>query len=215
MKALEKDRVRRYDTANGLARDIQRYLDGDPVEAGPPSATYRLRKFARKYRQGCSRPRAPRPVDHSDRGRCVAMGSSGAGRAHAERRSASAIPTEEAPERRRDPGLEPIPQTIPVNAVMDTAEVVKRLKEATVYVKNKIGDKTFSSGTGFVIEASGRRRVDRDQPARGDPRHLAYSAQASSERQQALARGGDSQRAWRSKRASPARRHRRTRPLFG
>src|SRR5262249_2617703 len=50
MRALEKDRVRRYDPASALARDIQRYLSGDPVEAGPPSATYRLRKFARKYR---------------------------------------------------------------------------------------------------------------------------------------------------------------------
>jgi tetratricopeptide (TPR) repeat protein len=50
MKALEKDRTRRYETANGLARDIERYLGGDPVEAGPPSAGYRLRKFARKYR---------------------------------------------------------------------------------------------------------------------------------------------------------------------
>jgi len=50
MKALEKDRTRRYETANGFARDIQRYLDGDPVEAGPPSAAYRLRKFARKHR---------------------------------------------------------------------------------------------------------------------------------------------------------------------
>ncbi len=50
MKALEKDRARRYETANGLARDIQRYLDGDPVEAGPPSRTYRLRKFAGKHR---------------------------------------------------------------------------------------------------------------------------------------------------------------------
>ena len=54
MKALEKDRVRRYDTANALARDIQRYLGGDPVEAGPPSTTYRLRKFARKYRSWLS-----------------------------------------------------------------------------------------------------------------------------------------------------------------
>jgi len=50
MRALEKDRVRRYDTANALAHDIQRYLRGDPVEAGPPSASYKLRKFARKYR---------------------------------------------------------------------------------------------------------------------------------------------------------------------
>jgi serine/threonine protein kinase/tetratricopeptide (TPR) repeat protein len=50
MKALEKDRTRRYETANGFARDIERYLAGDPVEAGPPSATYKLRKLARKHR---------------------------------------------------------------------------------------------------------------------------------------------------------------------
>jgi len=50
MKALEKDRSRRYETANGFARDVQRYLDGDAVEACPPSATYRLNKFARKHR---------------------------------------------------------------------------------------------------------------------------------------------------------------------
>jgi serine/threonine protein kinase len=52
MKALEKDRTRRYETANGLARDIQRYLAEEPVEAGPPSATYRLRKLAWKHRRG-------------------------------------------------------------------------------------------------------------------------------------------------------------------
>jgi serine/threonine protein kinase len=39
MKSLEKDRTRRYETANGLARDIQRYLSDEPVEACPPSAT--------------------------------------------------------------------------------------------------------------------------------------------------------------------------------
>src|SRR5205807_5480018 len=50
MKALEKDRSRRYETANGLARDIQRHLSEEPVEAGPPSATYRLRKFVRRNR---------------------------------------------------------------------------------------------------------------------------------------------------------------------
>ena len=50
MKAIEKDRTRRYASASGLARDVQRYLDGDPVEAGPPSAIYRLRKLARKHR---------------------------------------------------------------------------------------------------------------------------------------------------------------------
>jgi serine/threonine protein kinase len=48
MKALEKDRARRYETANGLAMDIQRYLADEPVLAGPPSARYRLRKFVRR-----------------------------------------------------------------------------------------------------------------------------------------------------------------------
>jgi serine/threonine protein kinase/tetratricopeptide (TPR) repeat protein len=50
MKCLEKDRSRRYETANGLARDLQRFLADEPVQACPPSAGYRLRKFARKYR---------------------------------------------------------------------------------------------------------------------------------------------------------------------
>ncbi len=48
MKALEKDRSRRYETANGFAMDIQRYLADEPVLAGPPSAGYRLRKFVRR-----------------------------------------------------------------------------------------------------------------------------------------------------------------------
>jgi serine/threonine protein kinase/tetratricopeptide (TPR) repeat protein len=51
MKALEKDRTRRYQTANAFARDIERYLADEPVEACPPSAAYRLRKFARKHRR--------------------------------------------------------------------------------------------------------------------------------------------------------------------
>ena len=48
---LEKDRTRRYETASGLARDIQRYLADEPVEACPPTAGYKLRKFARKHRK--------------------------------------------------------------------------------------------------------------------------------------------------------------------
>jgi serine/threonine protein kinase/WD40 repeat protein len=48
MKALEKDRNRRYETANGLARDIERYLHDEPVQACPPSAAYRFRKFVRR-----------------------------------------------------------------------------------------------------------------------------------------------------------------------
>jgi serine/threonine protein kinase/tetratricopeptide (TPR) repeat protein len=50
MKCLEKDRNRRYETANGLASDVRRHLNHDPVEAGPPSTWYRLRKSARRNR---------------------------------------------------------------------------------------------------------------------------------------------------------------------
>jgi WD40 repeat protein/serine/threonine protein kinase len=52
MKALDKDRSRRYETANGLARDVEHYLHDEPVEACPPSARYRLHKFLRKHRAG-------------------------------------------------------------------------------------------------------------------------------------------------------------------
>jgi len=50
MKALEKDRNRRYDTANALAADVQRFLSAEPVLAVPPSAGYRLRKFVRRHK---------------------------------------------------------------------------------------------------------------------------------------------------------------------
>ncbi len=50
MKALEKDRSRRYETANGLAADIQRYLNNEPVVARPPSRWYRLQKLVRRNR---------------------------------------------------------------------------------------------------------------------------------------------------------------------
>jgi serine/threonine protein kinase/WD40 repeat protein len=48
MKAMEKDRRRRYETANSMAADVQRYLNDEPVSACPPSAAYRMRKFARR-----------------------------------------------------------------------------------------------------------------------------------------------------------------------
>jgi serine/threonine protein kinase/Tfp pilus assembly protein PilF len=52
MKALEKDRGRRYETANGFAMDVQRYLADEPVLACPPSVGYRFRKFARRNKGG-------------------------------------------------------------------------------------------------------------------------------------------------------------------
>jgi len=52
MKALEKDRTRRYATANALGADLRRYLNQEPVSAGPPSAAYRARKFVGRHRFG-------------------------------------------------------------------------------------------------------------------------------------------------------------------
>ncbi|HKB35298.1 MAG TPA: protein kinase [Gemmataceae bacterium] len=50
MKALEKDRSRRYDSANAFAHDLQRYLADEVVEARPPSRGYRLKKFVRRHK---------------------------------------------------------------------------------------------------------------------------------------------------------------------
>jgi tetratricopeptide (TPR) repeat protein len=51
MRALEKDRDRRYESASAFAADVQRYLDDEAVAACPPSAGYRLRKYARRHRR--------------------------------------------------------------------------------------------------------------------------------------------------------------------
>lgn len=50
MKCLEKDRARRYETANGLAADLRRHLEDEPVVARPPSGLYRLQKVTRRHR---------------------------------------------------------------------------------------------------------------------------------------------------------------------
>ena len=50
IRAMEKDRMRRYQTAQALAEDIQRHLNDEPVLAGPPSKIYRMKKFLRKHR---------------------------------------------------------------------------------------------------------------------------------------------------------------------
>jgi tetratricopeptide (TPR) repeat protein len=52
MKALEKDRTRRYASASELASDLRRHLANEPVLAGPPSASYRVRKFVKRHRAG-------------------------------------------------------------------------------------------------------------------------------------------------------------------
>jgi serine/threonine protein kinase/tetratricopeptide (TPR) repeat protein len=50
MRCLEKDRTRRYETANLLAGDVTRYLKDEPISAGPPGTAYQLRKMARRYK---------------------------------------------------------------------------------------------------------------------------------------------------------------------
>ena len=50
MKALEKDRTRRYESASGFANDIERYLNSEPVVARPPSVTYKVKKLIKKHR---------------------------------------------------------------------------------------------------------------------------------------------------------------------
>src|SRR5689334_20276017 len=50
IKCLEKQPARRYPTAKALAEDLGRFLDGEPIEAQPPSIRYRLMKRARKHR---------------------------------------------------------------------------------------------------------------------------------------------------------------------
>jgi len=52
MKAMAKDRTRRYASASELAADIERYLKHEPVSAGPPSAVYRIKKYVRRHRVG-------------------------------------------------------------------------------------------------------------------------------------------------------------------
>lgn len=53
-RALAKDRGQRYESASALAADLQRFLDHEPLQAGPPSASYRLRKLVRRYRSQVS-----------------------------------------------------------------------------------------------------------------------------------------------------------------
>ena len=54
MKCLEKDRIRRYDTANGLASDVERHMDNEPVLARPPSKVYRFQKLVQRNQLACA-----------------------------------------------------------------------------------------------------------------------------------------------------------------
>ena len=146
--------MRRYDTANALARDIQRYLAGDPVEAGPPSATYRLRKFARKYRPWLFAAGAFAIL------LVLATGVSlyQAIRATCAERVAQAeqVRAVEAERVAREQTERALKAEQIARAELDrVANQARRIEEATVYLKNQVAGKTVASGAGFVIEVMG------------------------------------------------------------
>jgi hypothetical protein len=154
MRALEKDRVRRYDTPSALARDIQRYLSGDPVEAGPPSATYRLRKFARKYRPWLLAASASAALLVL----ATAVSAYQAIRAtRAERVAQSernrALEAERVAKEQTERALKA--EQIARAELEKAATQVRRIKDATVYVKTRFAGKTVASGTAVVVEATG------------------------------------------------------------
>jgi serine/threonine protein kinase/WD40 repeat protein len=96
MKCLEKDRARRYETAVGLAKDVQRYLADEPVEACPPSLGYRVRKFARRHR-------GPVAVSAAMLGLlCLGLAGTAAGLVHASRAAERAAEAEAAALAERD-----------------------------------------------------------------------------------------------------------------
>ncbi len=153
MRALEKDRVRRYETASALARDIQRYLAGDPVEAGPPSATYRVRKFARKYRPWLFAAAAFAAL-------LVAATAVSLWQAFRATRAEVAAQDErnralEAEKLANEQTARALKAEQVARAELErVADQVRRIKEATVYLKNQVAGKTLATGTGFVIDVT-------------------------------------------------------------
>ncbi len=201
MRALEKDRVRRYETASALARDIQRYLAGDPVEAGPPSATYRVRKFARKYRPWLFAAAAFAAL-------LVAATAVRLWQAFRATRAELAAQAErnralEAEKLANEQTARALKAEQVARAELErVADQVRRIKEATVYLKNHVGGKTLATGTGFVIDVTHdsvlvvtSRRVavldPDDGPEHGVPREQVGDRGCFSERPGASA-GGDS-----------------------
>ena len=111
MKALEKDRARRYETASGFARDIERYLDGEAVEACPPSAGYRLRKFASRHRAALAIGLGVRgPAGPRGRAEHLAGDPGHAGRDRADREARRAIAAEGRFKEERDRAVRPAPR---------------------------------------------------------------------------------------------------------
>ena len=154
MRALEKDRVHRYETASALARDIERYLAGDPVEAGPPSATYRVRKFARKYRPWllAAAAFAALLVGATVVSFWQAFRATRAERA-AQAERTRALESEKLANEQTARAQKA--EQVARGELERVADQVRRIKEATVYLKNRAGGKTIASGPGFAIDVTG------------------------------------------------------------
>jgi serine/threonine protein kinase len=166
MKALEKDRVRRYDTPSAFARDIQRYMVGDPVEAGPPSATYRLRKFARKYRPWLFTAAAFAALLVSTTAVSVWQALRATRAEHLARAERNrAIEAEQVAREQTDRALKA--EQLARAELAKVEHQVRRVKEATVYLKIKVAGKTLAAGTGFVID------VTEDSVLLATSRHVA------------------------------------------
>ena len=73
LKALERDRARRYASASELAGDVARYLRNEPVTAHSPSTAYRARKYRRRHRVGCNGSCGPRATEAKIQGTRIHM----------------------------------------------------------------------------------------------------------------------------------------------
>ena len=121
MKALEKDRKRRYETANGFANDIQRYLNDEPVLACPPSTAYRIRKFVRRNRGVVTAASLLMAV------LCLGLAGTGAGWEMARRGERKATDARDEAEEERNKAKE-----AEEDAKRSEDEAIKALKRATV-----------------------------------------------------------------------------------
>ena len=139
-----------------------------------------------RSRRGCRRVAVRRP------GRRVDAGRRRAGGRRAVRRMAETTPRSRPVEPR--PRLRPSPVSrrrrrtrtlvvISASSAIDSAEIVRRLKEATVYIKNKVAGKTLASGTGFVIEVRGDTVHSGDQSARRGARPFRSAPKPRSQRE--------------------------------
>src|SRR5262249_6940354 len=157
MKCLEKDRNRRYDSATGLAKDVQRYLAGDAVEACPPTLGYRLRKVYRKNRSAVLVGGAFAAL------LIAAAGVSLAFAIHADHSKHAAVAAEADAARDRDAAVAAANET---QAAMERLRIAQDRQEADQYVLD-MQLLPLALEAGNVVEVN--RLLDRHIPPPGRP----------------------------------------------